>query len=421
MTIKARASSSGMRSPSFTGTTEAARFAASFEPMAARISRLRSLDPRIVDRLLVAFMSLYFLGEAISYGDWSSPLMAFDLLVGFGLMASLLVRRSRPVVPAAAVVLLFGLAGALDPEFFYDVGASFVAMFVTLYSLGRYEPGRRGVAVAGVVMASVIAFTALIDNQATTSGQLLWFLVLGLGPFLVGRAMADRTRLQRELIERTEELERDREKEAERAVIDERARIAGELQAVIANGVSAMVLGAEAVPRLISSGERDRAERTLLTVEETGRDSLAEMRRLLGVLRRDDDSPSLAPLPTLDQVEHLATQIREGGMEVGLELTGERIALPPGADLAAYRILEEALEQAVDGGARSADVLIGYEPDELRLDVSDDRAAGTLDPEPLMAMRERLGLYGGRVRAEAGAGGRGFHVAARLPLNGALL
>ncbi len=384
--------------------------------MADRLSRLRSLDPRVIDIALVAVLSVYFIGEAIAFADWSSPIVALDLALGLGAIATLLVRRTRPLIAAGAACFVFIGTGTLDPDFFSDTGSTFVAMFVTLYSLGRYEPGRTGSAAAVTVIASVVVFTLFVDQYETTAFQLLWFLVLGLGPFLVGRAMAGRTHLQQDLLARTAELEADRETAAERAIADERARIAGELQAVIANGVSAMVLGAEAVPRLIAAGERDRAERTLLTVEETGRDSLGEMRRLLGVLRRDDDSPSLAPLPTLAEAERLAAQVREAGLEVELELTGDSVALPPGADLAAYRILEEALEQALGAGAAGADVLIGFEPGLLRLEVTDDRATGTLDPEPLMAMRERLGLYGGRVRAEAGTGGAGFHVAARLPL-----
>lgn len=383
--------------------------------MGDRIRRLRE-NPRVLDYFLVGVLSLFFIGEAISYGDWSSPLIAVEIVASLATMGTLALRRTHPMVPAVAVTVVFVGGGVLDPDFFYDVGSSFVAVFVALYALGRYEPGPRGATGAATVMGGVLIFTLVIDGETTTLGQIFWFIILGAGPFFVGRAMAGRTRLQQELLARTEELERDRLNEAERAVNEERARIAGELQAVIANGVSAMVLGAEAVPRLIHADERDRAERTLLTVEETGRDSLAEMRRLLGVLRRGDETPSLAPLPTLAEIEKLADHVREGGMEIELALEGERMDLPPGADLAAYRILEEALEQAAVGGASSADVLIGFDSNELRLEVSDDRDAAIVDPEPLISMRERIGLYGGRVRA--GAGGSGFLVAARLPLNG---
>jgi signal transduction histidine kinase len=179
-----------------------------------------------------------------------------------------------------------------------------------------------------------------------------------------------------------------------------------------------MVIQAEGIPRVLATGETPRAEHALAVIEETGRDALAEMRRLLGVLRRDGEEPSLAPPPTLAEVERLAGRVRGDGLVVALGFEGERIQLPPGADLAAYRVLEEALDAAGSGGASVADVVIGFGSDELRLDVRDDRADAGVDPEPLLAMRERLGLYGGRVRAGKADDGPGFRVTARLPLNG---
>jgi signal transduction histidine kinase len=293
-----------------------------------------------------------------------------------------------------------------------------VALLIALYSLGRYERGRRALAGLAWALVAVSGFTLFIDTYETSPGQLIWLFVLGFGPFGMGRALADRTRLRAELLARTEELERDRDALAASAVDAERARIAGELQAVIANGVSAMVLGAEAVPRVVAAGQPERAARTLEVIEETGRDSLAEMRRLLGVLRRDGEDPSRAPLPTMADVERLLEGEREDGLRVDFAFEGERVHLPPGADLAAYRVLQEALDAASAAGATRASVIVGFGAEELRLDVRDDRAARGVEPGPLMTMRERLGLYGGRVRAGAGEDGAGFAVVARLPLGG---
>jgi signal transduction histidine kinase len=176
-----------------------------------------------------------------------------------------------------------------------------------------------------------------------------------------------------------------------------------------------MVLGAEAVPRVLAAGDVERAGRTLAVVEETGRDSLAEMRRLLGVLRRDGEDPSLAPLPTMAEVDRLLEADREDDLEVAFSFTGERLQLPA----AAYRVLQEALDAAAASGAGRADVVVAFGPEELRLEVRDDRPDPAVEPEPLMAMRERLGLYGGRVRAGIDGERGAFLVAARLPVHGA--
>jgi signal transduction histidine kinase len=382
------------------------------------IRGIRKLDPRLGDGLLALGIGLIFVVEAIAFGDWSRPLIVLELALGLAAIATLIVRRSSPLVPVAAIPALFLIAGSLDSEFFDRLASPFAALLIALYSLGRYERGRRALAGLAWALLAISAYTLFLDTFATSPGQLIWLVVLGAGPFGTGRALADRTRLRAELLARTEELEHDREALAVSAVGAERARIAGELQAVIANGVSAMVLGAEAVPRVIAAGQTDRAARTLEVIEETGRDSLAEMRRLLGVLRRDDEDPSRAPLPTMADVERLLEREREDGLGVEFRFEGERTHLPPGADLAAYRVLQEALDAAAAAGASRALVTVGFGAEELRLDVRDDRAGRNVEPGPLMTMRERLGLYGGRVRAGAGENGAGFTVVARLPLSG---
>jgi signal transduction histidine kinase len=387
--------------------------------MAARIQRLPALSARVLDGLIVAGLCLIFVPEAIAFGDWSRPLIVLDLALGFLTFALLLLRRDEPIVPVVWIPVFFLITGAVDGDLFEDLASPFLALIVALYSLGRYGRGAGSGWALAWALGAVTLFTLFVDTYESSPGQVLWLLVLGLGPYLVGRAMADRTRLRAELLARTEELERDRKTHAGRAVEDERARIAGELQAVIANGVTAMVLGAEAVPRVIAAGDTERAGRTLAVVEETGRDSLAEMRRLLGVLRRDGEGPALAPLPTMAEVDRLLDAEREDDLEVAFAFAGERVQLPAGADLAAYRVLQEALDAAAASGARRADVTVAFGSGELRIEVCDDRPDPAVEPEPLMAMRERLGLYGGRVRAGIDGERGTFSVAARLPVDGA--
>ncbi len=154
-------------------------------------------------------------------------------------------------------------------------------------------------------------------------------------------------------------LQAERELRATRAVEEERARIASELQAVVANGVSAMVVQAEAVPRLFETAEGTAASQALAVIEETGRDALAEMRRLLGVLRRADEGPALVPQPTLARADALLARVETQGLDAGLTVEGEPVALSPGVDLAGYRVLQEALASATNAeGASRAEVRI---------------------------------------------------------------
>ena len=230
--------------------------------------------------------------------------------------------------------------------------------------------------------------TALtIESGLERAEYFFWFFVLFSLPAFVGRALRSRARLQSELREKTELIERQRADRARTAVEDERERIASELQAVVANSVSAMVVQAEMVPRVLAAGEPERAERAFAAIEETGRDALVEMRRLLGVLRRDGDRPELAPQPGLGRLQALVERAREGGLDVTVREEGDSRPLAPGLDLTAYRIVQDALEAAAEKGASKAQVLVRYGERELVLGVRDDREGGASDRLP--GLRDR--------------------------------
>jgi signal transduction histidine kinase len=207
-------------------------------------------------------------------------------------------------------------------------------------------------------------------------------------------------------------------------VTAERARIARELHDVIAHHVSMMVVQAEAGPVVV---ERDApaAARAFDTIAGIGRQALVEMRHLLGVLRSEagEPTPSLAPQPGVAQLDGLVDQVRQAGIQVDLVVEGEPVPLPAGVDLSAYRIVQEALTNAVKharpGRVR---VLLRYGERELRVEVGDDgRGAAEEDGEPghgLIGMRERVHLFGGELTAGPGPD-RGFTVTARLPIGGA--
>jgi signal transduction histidine kinase len=283
---------------------------------------------------------------------------------------------------------------------------------------------RRAALVAGGVAAAVVA---VVMSLPRTDADLVdaAFASLGLaGAWVLG----DRARVQRalaaELSDRAVRLEREREGEARRAVASERARIARELHDVVAHHVSMMVVQAEAGPLAV---ERDpaRAAGAFEAIAATGRQALVEMRRLLGVLRGDGQAPSLAPQPGLDQVPSLVEQVGRAGLEVELVVEGEKAPLPAGVELSAYRIVQEALTNAVrHAGPGRARVLVRYGERDLELTVRDEGGGGGAAPaggppsrsgQGLVGMRERVSLFGGELHAGPGPDG-GFTVAARLPL-----
>jgi len=187
---------------------------------------------------------------------------------------------------------------------------------------------------------------------------------------------------------------------------------------VIAHSVSVMTVQAGAVRRLLRP-EQEREREALLTVEETGRQALTEMRRLLGVLRASGETAALAPQPGLGTLESLVEQVREAGLPVELAFEGERIVLPPGIDLSAYRIVQEALTNALKhAGPARAWVVVRYGADEVEVEVGNDGVAnGSGDGYGLIGMRERVALCGGDLTAGARPGG-GYAISARLPVAG---
>jgi signal transduction histidine kinase len=214
-----------------------------------------------------------------------------------------------------------------------------------------------------------------------------------------------------------EGLAREREERELTAVAEERNRIARELHDVVGHSVSLMTVQASAVRRLMRPDqEKERA--ALETVEVAGREALTEMRRMVGVLRSADAVPNLAPPPTLDQLGGLADNFRRAGLDVVLETDGTPVPLPPGLDLTAYRLVQEALTNTLrHAEATRVTVCVRYVDDALQLTVRDDGLGpdGSPPGNGLLGMRERVAVYGGTLRAGAAAGG-GFELRAELPL-----
>jgi signal transduction histidine kinase len=203
------------------------------------------------------------------------------------------------------------------------------------------------------------------------------------------------------------------------AIADERARIARELHDVVAHAISVIVLQARGGRRML--GEHPEETRSALdAIERAGEQALGEMRRLLGMLRDTDERMALAPQPGLGRLEELAAEVGTAGLPVDVRVEGEPVDLPPGVDVSAYRIVQEALTNSLKhAGPARATVVVRYIPDALEVEVMDDgrgNGAGVGSGHGLAGIRERVGAYGGDLEAGAHPEG-GFRVRARLKLS----
>jgi signal transduction histidine kinase len=328
----------------------------------------------------------------------------------------LLFRRRFPFLAPVFVFAVHIAISFTDPTAVGSVDTGTVALLLTFWVVGEGNDGQQAIAGLGIglgALAIIAAEDVRVDTaeavNGAVTGSLLWLFAL---------LLARRGRRAAAAEQRAVQLERDHEERARAAAAAERARIARELHDVVAHSVSVMTVQAGAA-RLQLPDHPERAVPPLLAVEETGRQALAEMRRLLGILR-EDGGRELAPQPRLTDLPALAEGARQAGLQVDLTVEGATRPLPAGVDLAAYRIVQEALTNTLKhAGPVHANVVVHYEPDALRLDIRDD---GDVPPSPsdgsghgLPGMRERVHLYGGQLQAGPDPRG-GFTVTARLPL-----
>jgi signal transduction histidine kinase len=381
--------------------------------MRSPLARLLALPPALLDGLLGAFVFVEGLAEVLLLADPDGP---DEFALGFAVAAiagvAVALRRTLPITAVLLSLCSLIAADQVGRDLFENLaGPHFANMFVTL-TAGYVLEARRlwAVAALGTLFATVWAG---IDGESQGLGDFLANIGLGLvGPLLLGRLLRNRTRLNEALREKALRLERERARAAEAAALEERTRIAGELHDVVAHALSAMTIQAAAARRLT---ERDpaRAREAFAGAEATGREALTELRRLLGVLRKEDEDLALAPQPSLAHIADLVRRTGAGGLPTVLHTDGERRALPAGVDLTAYRLVQEALSAAREhGGAGRADVAIRYGEQDVLVEVSDD---GPGQERRLLGMSERVAVYGGELTAAGSASG-GWRVAARLPL-----
>jgi signal transduction histidine kinase len=375
-------------------------------------NRARLLDVALVAGIVLLALVLDVHSEGERAGIGSGLL---GLLVG----APLLWRRSQPlpVFGVVAVVVLFVASTIPYP--------CIVAALVAGYSLAVYSRHwKLSLALMVALAAGVdIIFPGPLPRIPNATGPFLLLLF----PWIAGNAMRLRQQRIDSVESRAMRLERERD-EAEAALRSERTRIARELHDVVAHSVSVMVVQAGAARQVVRS-KPDRATEALLAVEECGREAMGELRHLLGLLTEPGSIP-LAPQPGLDGVPLLVDRIRAAGLPVSLLVEGATRHLPPGVGLAAYRIVQEALTNALKHSGAATSVVVRYGDNVLELSIVDEGPVSTGQArddwalsegtgQGLMGMRERVALYGGSLEAGPRPGG-GYAVHARIPTGGGL-
>jgi signal transduction histidine kinase len=371
--------------------------------------RLRRVDPRIWDALLaVGAVVLGVLAFALREQRPDEPpaALGFALVVVAG--TSLAWRRRAPLTVATIV------SAAVATAALFGYWPEFVALlWIAVYSAAAYTERDRLIRI--LLPVAVLTSTAISIGERWDRGlnwiEILTDLIVTFGvPFLLGRMTFNRRR----------RIVREREVATRAAVAAERAAIARELHDVVAHHMSVMVVQAGAA-RAVGETDPAATAEALRQIEASGRTGLAEMRRLLEVLKAEEDGNGRAPQPGFARLSELLDAMRASGLPVEAVVEGTPRALSPGVDLSAYRIVQEALTNTLrHARATRAEVTVRYATDAVAIEVTDDGAGGAPDPEAggghgLVGMRERAALVGGTIEIGAAPQG-GFRIRAELPL-----
>ena len=376
-------------------------------------------NPLLADVLLAALVLLMsvFFGLNSTTGPTEREMDALGWLLIVALNLPIIFRRRSPVLVAWATAFLTETFWVLD----YPDDPTGPSLLIAVYSLGAHEDRPRSLhhflGLIGITLA-VITTGVLFSGEDLPWLAIPANMIVFATAWIVGDNFRNRRNYLVELEQKAERIEQQREAEAQRAVSDERTRIARELHDVVAHSMSVMVVQAGAARRVLETNPVE-ASVALQAIEKTGRESLQEMRRVLGVLRSDDTEAELAPAPGLDDFDRLIRQCEEAGLPVELTVDGDVRKLAPGLELSAYRIIQESLTNSLKhAGPARATINLDYQDDALVVAVTDDGygAAGQSGTgQGLVGMRERVEAFGGALEAGPQRGG-GYRVRATFPI-----
>ena len=352
-------------------------------------------------------------------GSLSGPkpvLSAVVALISLGLA----LRLRYPLLALVLAMSPFGVHGILE-HFVAKGGPNLFEVFLSqvfmVYSTAANTSGRKTYAGAAIVVAlQLVGYGPTLPGSFDqASGEWVFYAIA----WALGKTLRRRALRGDRLEARTAELEARQQEQIQAAIADERARIARELHDIVAHSVSLMVLQAGAARQALDR-QPEKARDPLLSVEATGRTAMSELRRLVAMLRQPEDEDQLAPQPSLRHLNLLVDQIRETGLVIDVDESCREDGIPPGVDLSAYRIAQEALTNVLKH-ASAAHVSVSVRCDGAAVEVTvEDDGRGPSDHGSLtgghgiIGMRERVSLFGGRFEAGARAGG-GFRVFAHLP------
>ncbi|OII64075.1 two-component sensor histidine kinase [Streptomyces sp. CC53] len=376
-----------------------------------------------------SFWAVMLLGLAAVSMSGMSGNLAVNVVIVLLLCLVVALRRRAP----RQMLLLTAAVGVAQLALDVHVNPADFAMLVIIYTVAADDGPRWAsrFALAGGVVAAPLAGLRWPGPDLSPLGVVA-FTVFMTVPFVLAWVLGDSMRTRRayfaQLEERAARLEREREAQAKVAVAAERARIARELHDVVAHNVSVMVVQADGAAYVMDAAP-DQARQALETISSTGRQALAEMRRLLGILRtgEHEEAGEYVPQPDVGQIEDLVEQVRTAGLPVDFKVEGSPRPLPSGVELTAYRIVQEALTNTRKHGGpdAGASVRLMYFDDGLGLLVEDDGRGAAQEMyedggadgsgHGLIGMRERVGMVGGTLDAGPRPGG-GFRISALLPL-----
>jgi signal transduction histidine kinase len=371
------------------------------------LARSHAVDVLVLVAAFGAFVELEAMRD--NYGDFQDhpPLGVpeWQLALGaFGVTLPLLARHRFPfAAPATSMAVAAGVS-FLDARILASSGFLLITALVIAFLFGWLEDER--MALSGLAISLSTGTLIQVNHPSGETGDYVFVWIM------FGLAWVAGFSLRRRLRQATEA-----EVRAERAVADERARIARELHDIVAHSISVMTVQASGVRRLLRE-DQQREREALMAVERTGRESLAEMRNLLGILRGANESPELAPQPGLGALDALARETESDGLPVEVKIEGEPYYVPAGIDVAAFRVVQDALTNAGERGRDCrAQVVVRYRPEALELEVTNAGLSTRADGSQrgLTGMRERVAFYGGTVDAKARKGG-GYVVRARIPV-----
>jgi signal transduction histidine kinase len=372
----------------------------------------------VADALLAAAVTAMVLVDLSSPADAVGvrPTDLWAVLLSLLQTLPLAFRRRAPL-PALALTIA-GVCAYYSLG--YEVTDGTLATFVGVYTVAAYEDRPRSLVGLGLLAVGMTWYW-LARAEPFDPTTPVWIGILGLLSWGLGEHVRTRRAYTAEVEALAERLERARALEARQAAWQERARLARELHDVIGHTVNVMVIQAGAGRRTLAS-DLGLAERAFQTIESTGRAALDELDRLLGILRTADDEPDLPPQPGLEQLRTLAGRFEDAGLPVEITVEGDQVPLPRSLDQSAYRIIQEALTNALrHAGGATAQVAVRYGHDRLELEVSDDGRGSRKSRNHhgggrgLIGIRERVALFGGDLEAGPRAAG-GFVVRCRLPL-----